>query len=514
MTCTFDSKNRFFFLLAATIGLICVNQLDGQENAYYAPQSGVFETLSSPSQSGVPPVYQPIQHQSLPPIVQSSQTAQPDATSEADAKKAVEAKEKAAEALKKRVASAHKLTFFDNDFSYLCDPNYCGWALGDRFKNLCLPRGGQFSAGGQFRFRGQSETNMRGLGLTGRDDQFLLYRTRIYGDWRMNQDLRVYAEMIDAESSEENFPPRPIEVNRADMLNLFVEARLFTGPRGGEWSTRIGTQELVFGEERLVSNLDWANTRRTFQGIRMMMKNKNMSLDGFWTNPMRVDEHSFDSPDRDQEFMGIYSSYKGFKNQTLDTYFLRYLNGRGRNDFKNNTVGVRSKGSKGQKLWDFEGAYQFGDNTDGSTHAAGMVTAGLGRKYDSLCWKPTLWLYYDYASGDDSLGAGNGFDQLFPLAHKYLGFMDFFGRRNIEDANIQWSANPSKKLKLLAWYHYLFLATQSDSPYSVAMTPFNGGNAPGSTELGHEIDLIASYKVSARQNLLLGYSRFFSSTLR
>ena len=96
-----------------------------------------------------------------------------------------------------------------------------------------------------------------------------------------------------------------------------------------------------------------------------------------------------------------------------------------------------------------------------------------------------------------------------PLAHKYNGFMDLFGRRNLEDANVQLSVNPTSRLKLLAWYHYLFLETQTDVPYSVVMTPFNGGTAPGSADLGHEIDLIAKYRLNRRQSLLFGYSRFF-----
>ena len=112
------------------------------------------------------------------------------------------------------------------------------------------------------------------------------------------------------------------------------------------------------------------------------------------------------------------------------------------------------------------------------------ATMGLGRKLKG-CWKPTVWAYYDWASGDDATGAGNGFHHNFPLAHKYNGFMDLFGRRNLENVNFQLSMQPTERLKLLAWYHYFFLETQTDVPYSVVMTPFNGGNLPGSADLGH-----------------------------
>ena len=418
-----------------------------------------------------------------------------------------EQKKKLAE-LKKKAASAHKPVFFNNDFSYLCDDSYQDCLIGDGIKKRSLPGGGTFDIGGQNRVRYHAERNMRGLGLTGVDDKFLLRRTRVYGDFRFSPDIRVYAEMLDADSNNEDFGPRPIEVNRFEMQNLFVDARLLANG-DNSLTARVGRQELLFGAQRQVSPLDWANTRRTFEGARLMLKQKDRTIDAFWTNPMRLDDNSLDSPDRDQEFMGLYSSYTGVKNQTVDTYFLRFLNGRDANDFQYNTVGARWQGSKSDFLWDVEGAYQFGDNTDGSTHVGGMATLGLGRKLKG-CWKPTLWAYYDWASGDDATGAGNGYHHNFPLAHKYNGFMDLFGRRNLEDVNLQLSLQPTERLKLLTWYHYLFLETQTDVPYSVVMSPFNGGNLPGSADLGHEIDFVASYTVNARQNLVLGYSHFFS----
>lgn len=431
------------------------------------------------------------------PTVQNNASNCDSKTENAESEK--EEQKKLAE-LEKKAASAHKPLFFQNDFSYLKDDTYSGCLFGDNLKQRCLPGGGSYDIGGQFRMRAQFENNIRGLGLTGLDDEFLLYRTRIYGDFRFRPRFRFYAEMIDAESHSEDFGPRPIEVNRADMLNLFFDVKLFANDNG-ELTLRYGTQELLYGTQRVVSPLDWANTRRTFQGVKGIWKGKNWDVDAFWTNPMRIDDSSFDSPDRDQEFMGTWSTYKGKEDQTVDFYWLRYSNGRGMNDFQFNTIGTRWFGSKGNALWEVQGGYQYGNNTDGSDHSAGMATFGLGRKFDNPSWQPTMWLYYDYASGDNDLGAGNGYNQLFPLAHKYLGFMDLFGRSNIEDVNAILTVQPTKQLKLLCWYHFLFLATQSDSPYSVASTPFNGTNLPGSPDLGQEIDLIADWKIGKRQNL-------------
>ncbi len=413
------------------------------------------------------------------------------------------------DALMKKVATAHKGLFYNNDFSYLYDPDFSGHNLGDRAKYLPMPFGGCLSLGGQTRLRAHFEQNMRGLGLTGNDDEFLLFRTRFYANWEFSENLRVYGEMLDADSRWEDFTPRPIEENRFDLQNLFVDARLLSSSEG-DLMVRVGRQELLYGAQRNVTPLDWANTRLTFEGIKLAWERSDFQVDGFWVQPMRRDRSSLDAPDQDQEFMGLYSTFSGRKDQTVDLFFLRYLNGRGANNFEYNTIGSRWAGGQGDFLWEFEGAYQFGENTDGSSHVAGMATFGLGRKLSNRCWQPTLWAYYDWASGDDATGAGNGFHHNFPLAHKYNGFMDLFGRRNLEDANVLLTLQPNKKLKLLAWYHYLFLETKTDTPYSVAMTPFNAANLPGSADLGHEIDFVASYSLSPRKQLLLGYSHFFS----
>lgn len=404
--------------------------------------------------------------------------------------------------------SAHRGTFFDNDFSYRLDPDYTDWLLGDRLKRRSLFGIGCFDIGGQYRMRSHHERNHRGLGLTGIDDDFLLQRTRIYGNLTIGSRLRLYGEFIDAESNLENFAPRPIEVNRADFLNLFVDAKVYDSGHG-QLTARIGRQELLFGAQRFVSPLDWANTRRNFEGVKLAWDSDRVQVDAFWVQPIRIDAASFDSPDQDQEFMGIYSKFKKIRVGDLETFYFRHLNGRGANAFQYDTVGVRWSGARLDTLWELETAYQFGENTDGTDHSAGTATLGLGRKWQEK-WEPTTWLFYDWASGDNDLGTGNGYHHGFPLAHKYLGFMDLFGRRNIEDVNLRFSAKPHKKLTLLLWYHYMFLATQSDTPYSVAMTPFNGANQPGSTDLGHELDLLATWSVNARTKLTWGYSHFFS----
>ena len=92
----------------------------------------------------------------------------------------------------------------------------------------------------------------------------------------------------------------------------------------------------------------------------------------------------------------------------------------------------------------------------------------------------------------------------------HTSFMDLFGRRNIESPNLLFTMQPHEKLKLLLWYHYFRLQNGNDTPYSVVMTPFNPGVASTSSDLGHEIDLTATYQLNPRTQILIGYSHFFA----
>jgi hypothetical protein len=62
------------------------------------------------------------------------------------------------------------------------------------------------------------------------------------------------------------------------------------------------------------------------------------------------------------------------------------------------TVGARVDSTSGPWLGTLEAAYQFGEFNQ-INHAAGFYTLGSGYQFETLCWNPTLWVYYDWASG-------------------------------------------------------------------------------------------------------------------
>lgn len=411
--------------------------------------------------------------------------------------------------------NAYAGVFYANNFSYLNDPYYNGPRyFSDDYKNIDT-RFGTFSFGGESRYRYHNEHNFRGQGITGNDDDFLLTRNRLYADWRLSDDLRVFGELLDANSNGEQFAPRAIEENDLDIQNLFADVKLFDNDYG-KFTARVGRQELIYGAERTVSPLDWANTRRTFEGIRGLYQYSDTSIDAFWTEFVPVNPKSADKGDNDTQFYGAYLTEKNTSVGQFEAYYLG-LDAMDKStnpaaDFSFHTIGSRVSGStKSKVLYDFEGAYQFGENANNSSHNAGFITAGLGRKIETDFLSPLVWLYYDYASGEQDFNdvrrGDNGYDHLFPLAHKYNGFMDLFGRRNLHDFNVFTLTPLHKQVSMIVWYHY-FRMVESTTPYSVVMTPYNTVTPAQSRDLGHEIDVLFDIILNTRNNVLLGYSHF------
>src|SRR5690606_8947085 len=109
------------------------------------------------------------------------------------------------------------------------------------------------------------------------------------------------------------YEPRPIDRNSADLLNLFADVGLTDTV-----TARVGRQELLYSGERHISPLDWANTRRTFEGVKVMYQEDDWSVDSFYTNFVPVDADDFDEADYDQSFYGVYATHASDSGPTLD----------------------------------------------------------------------------------------------------------------------------------------------------------------------------------------------------
>jgi hypothetical protein len=147
---------------------------------------------------------------------------------------------------------------FDIDFSYLDNPDH-EKDLFDPLKRIHIGNDILLSFGGQFWYRYMRETDSR-LNPAGRNNSFHLTRVRAHADIWYQDKVRLFAEFLDARQWGQELPPLGIDRNHTDMLNLFMDVKLAEA-QGGKAYVRVGRQELTYGSQRLISSLDWVNTR-------------------------------------------------------------------------------------------------------------------------------------------------------------------------------------------------------------------------------------------------------------
>lgn len=412
---------------------------------------------------------------------------------------------------------------FDVDWSYLDKPgntevDFFDGLKRQRFFDDCV----MVTMGGEARVRFNHETNSRLFNegpsaLRGRTNNFTLTRLRAYGDVNITDRARVFVEGIAADSFWQDLPPLLVDRNFCDILNAFVDVKVWEAA-GGPVYFRTGRQELLYGSQRLISTLDWVNTRRTFQGAKAFWQGEHWALDAFCVQPVIPNAHRLDSVDNNIVFTGLWATHRPTKSRALDLYYLNLdraggaVEGAGkvRGPANTNTWGARSHGSsEAGLLWDVEVALQHGTHANQSL-LAGATTTALGYHAKDAPGSPTAWIGYDWASGDGSPGQGSRqttFEQLFPFGHYYLGWIDVVGRRNIHDLNAVVTAYPVPWVTAQAQLHCFWLDRSRDALYSAGGVPIRRDPAGrAGNVVGQEVDLIFNFHLSKHADLLVSYS--------
>jgi hypothetical protein len=417
-------------------------------------------------------------------------------------------------------------SFFDADFRYLDKPDNQQTDCFDEIKRVHLGCDWMFTAGGEVRVRVMDEHDSR---LGGKNNDYDLFRTRAYGDLWYRDEFRLYAEYIYASTANQDLPPSAIDVNQSDLLNLFVDLKI--GEIDGRpVYVRGGRQEMLYGSERLISPLDWANTRRTFQGVKTFYQGDKIDVDAFWVQPIAVAPDQLDAVDDKLNFTGVWATYRPRKGRTMDFYVLNLdrsgpspsnqfqvpgaVNTQAPTHFNITTMGNRDVGDiDGRWTWDFESMIQVGDRGRDDLFAY-AYTSGVGYRFADVPWQPHFWLYYDYASGDagaDKDGNYNTFNQLFPFGHYYLGYIDLVGRQNIQDLNLHLNYFPAAWITGQIQFHRFWLAQSQDALYSAGgKIERQDPTGRAGNDVGQEIDLLWNFHVTAHQDVLVGYSKLFA----
>ncbi len=393
----------------------------------------------------------------------------------------------------------------------------------DQIKHVKLNDDGSFwaSFGGSARLRAESWDNF-GFAEPN-DDTFLLGRVLAHADIHAGENVRVFVEGKTAFMPGDRDLPggrRTLDVDTAAVQQAFVDVRI---PGGDDltFTARVGRQEFLFGKQRLVSPLPWANTLRSWDAARVIAKFDRWQLDGFYSRFVPVQQYQFNDWQPGQDFYGVYAAGKVGDEEKpfdLDLYVLGLskemaaFNGTAGEEDRI-TVGARFAGKIPDSAFDFdvEAAYQFGD-VGSADIAAYMFASQLGYTFTLADVKPRVFVGFDYASGDDSPGDSEveTFNQLYPLGHAYNGYMDFIGRQNIVDLSAGVSFKPCDNTTVKLAGHWFWRASSDDALYNAGGGVLRAGSLGSEEEVGQEIDAVVTHKLNRHTTIEGGYSHFFA----
>lgn len=365
------------------------------------------------------------------------------------------------------------------------------------------------------------------------DASWLLQRFRLGLGYDVNSWLKLY---VQGQDIREIGGSRPNEVGVAaaegddvfDVLKAYIQI----GNIKNGLSSTIGRQFLSYGDQRLVGPLEWLNSARTFDAVKLRYAAEKWSLDAFVSSPVVFRDHMWNQSNfLNQEdslndyFSGIYfSSLLVPFNKTTDFYVFHKRDdgdasfGARRGDTSFLTFGTLWKGDPA-KLggWDYETemAYQTGE-VSGRNLSAFAGHWGIGYNWVKHPWKPRVGLQYNYSPGDGDPNDGDlgTFQNLYPTNHLFYGFMDTTGWINMHNPQLNISFQPSAKLKVMLDYHLYWMDNTADAWRRVngvtAVRPVNAAAHAAGNFRGQEIDLTAFYKINAHVGLQAGYSLFIA----
>lgn len=213
---------------------------------------------------------------------------------------------------------------------------------------------------------------------------------------------------------------------------------------------RVGRQELSYGEDRLIGNLDWGMAARSFDGLFVRVTaSPSVTLDAFGMllNPPAwlTDASGARFHNSGSYFTGVHARGR-FGKAGFDVYGLGLLEDPStaalgaRHDLNRLTLGARAFGSLGGLALLGEAAFQTGKactpvcvqgQVDDSVLAGAFA---LKATYTLPVWgTPYLQGELSGASGDGDPadGVDHTFHQLFPTGHAHLGFIDYVGWQNV-----------------------------------------------------------------------------------
>lgn len=280
---------------------------------------------------------------------------------------------------------------------------------------------------------------------------------------------------------------------------------------------RVGRQEIAYGDERLVGPLDWTSNARAFDAVRGHLAHGILELDAVGAIVTQAAEYTYAGPPvstrpSDGDFFAAaqlaLSPVEAFRVQAL------YLYRRDRRDASSATRdrkisagSLRLSGTPAPRTtYVAEVVVEWGEIL-GERMLAYAAAADVAYTTDTER-AATIATGFALGSGERT-GKVAEFENFFPTNHKFYGFADLFGLRNLVEGHATWQQRyGARQLGTFVSTHAFFLE-RTDARWTSATGALIAPAVAGDERyLGFEIDAGGSYRFGELVSLSGGYSLF------
>lgn len=400
--------------------------------------------------------------------------------------------------------------------------------------SLCsLYAGAQLTLSGQVRTRTEFRDGQGApLPVGARPAFFTSQRTRLQAGYNASrvkvgvaaQDVRVWGQDVSTINRTTTQ-----DLNGMMLHEAWAEVLLSdTAVKNKSLSLKVGRQELVYDDQRLLGNLDWLQQARRHDAAVLKYEakgyvahlgaafnqNRELSSGTIYNNTPAGNYPGNTNGGSMYKSMAFLYAGKKWKGGSASFLLLNDVFSSFRSDpvtaakqydsstWSRATTGFYVAHSVQQFSLTASAYHQFGRNAIGQKINANLIT--LAGTYNAGA-KWSVGTGMDYYSGGTNGATSKAFDPLYGTPHKFSGLMDYFfvasgfGKNGLVDYFVQSKYKASGRLSFTAGVH------QFNSAAAVS------GFATKS--LGQEVDLVGTYVLTPQIGFEAGYSRYFTTSL-
>lgn len=362
-----------------------------------------------------------------------------------------------------------------------------------------------FSIGGDVRLRSEYSDHY-GFGRGVEDPGTLwMARSRLWGELRINENIRLFGELKSSLTEGADIPRSAVAHNTIDTHQAFIEVVGHAG-EDGQVMARIGRQELLFGEGRIIDVRNGPNSRRTFDVARAEIGQGNWSAGAIAGHVVADEPGPFnDSANNDWNMAAAHLTYAygqgkdSSENELLyvrtdrDTAPLPEFRG------ERNTLSLRRAGTAPHHDYDLELVGQTGSTEDGRRVRAWFVGLVGGYTFDGPL-KPRLGVRADIGSGDRNAGdrTVQGYDHLWPHGMTYTTELGYTNLMSV-GPSLGWKYPSGLALQVSA--QGLWRTSLEDGLYTMAGVRIREAQEGDARYVGTRMTLSADYRINRQVSL-------------